>query len=90
MGKPGGEARHALGLRRWPDSVGHDGRTLDLATGEVITKGWLGAVAVIRDAKDRLGGYEHAAHALDTVGWTVQEIRLGLDGVPDTIIAKRR
>ncbi len=71
-------------------SVGYDGRTLDLATGEVITEGRLGVVAVIRGAKDRLGGYEHAAHALDTVGWTVQEIRLGVDGVPDTIIAKRR
>jgi hypothetical protein len=91
LGIPGPEEVSAL-LMKHADllSVGLGDHVLDLATGEVITEGRLGIAAVIRDAKDRLGGFKRAAHALDTVGWKVQEIRLGCDGFPDTIIAKRR
>jgi hypothetical protein len=70
-------------------SVGYDGRTLDLATGKVIVDG-SGLVASIREARERLRSFEGATRALYSLGWRVREIRLGLDGVPDTIIAKRR
>jgi hypothetical protein len=71
-------------------SVGHDGRTLDLATGEVLVEVRTIIRDAIRGAEGRLNQYGDAARALDAVGWSVREVRLGLDGNPDTIIAKRR
>ena len=70
-------------------SVGHEGRTLDLATGKVIV-GESGVVASMREAKDRLGGCEEAARALYSVDWIVREVRLGVGDGPDKIVAERR
>ncbi len=87
LGIPRPEEVPAL-LERHADilSVGHEGRTLDLATGRVLV-GESGVVASIRDAKNRLGNCEAAARSLYSVGWIVREVRLGVGG-PDTIIAE--
>jgi hypothetical protein len=69
-------------------SVGHEGRTLDLATGRVFLEGQDGIRTVIREAKGRLGGCQEAARALYEVGWTVREVRLGLGDGPEMIVAE--
>jgi hypothetical protein len=69
-------------------SVGHEGRTLDLATGRVFLEGQAGVSTLIREAKDRFGSCEQAARALYEVGWMVREVRLGLGDGPDAIVAE--
>jgi hypothetical protein len=88
LGIPRPEEVPAL-LERYADilSSGHEGRTLDLATGKVLVDG-SGIVASIREARERLSGFEGATRALYSVGWEVQEVRLGVGGRPDTIITR--
>jgi hypothetical protein len=89
LGIPRPEEVPAL-LERHADilSVGHEGRTLDLATGTVFLEGQAGVSTAIRETKGRIGGFEEAARALHAVGWAIREVRLGLGDGPDTIVAQ--